>query len=98
MKDEDLVRGVTRRASLDLPLFRRLRLIKGECKLRGVRRAHLLSCSTTRPPGSENLRHPTRGPGSSDLVVNFTDIPSVVDAFRALPYPYLGPPSTDPCK
>ncbi|MGB2986978.1 MAG: Ig domain-containing protein [Phycisphaerae bacterium] len=35
--------------------------------------------------------------GIVDNICNFVDISYCVDAFRGLPYPFYGPPETDPC-
>jgi hypothetical protein len=36
-------------------------------------------------------------PSLPDRIVDFVDIPSIVDGFKGRPYPYPGPPVTDPC-
>ena len=36
-------------------------------------------------------------PSLPDRIVDFVDIPSIVDGFKGRPYPYAGPPATDPC-
>jgi hypothetical protein len=36
-------------------------------------------------------------PSLPDRILDFKDIPAVVNAFRGLPYPHSGPPAIDPC-
>jgi hypothetical protein len=48
--------------------------------------------------GAPRMSRADVAPNLPDRILDFVDIPAVVDAFRGLPYPYAGPPATDPCQ